>query len=104
MEEFGGTNGGEALGSERGPARQRARHRLAPPLPITGQATKRSADRGQRLDRHSAMACFTMTSMRAALPSVAFTTRRPQPRTVQLPSYSGMKLAKGLPLQAGEGG
>lgn len=50
------------------------------------------------------MACFTMTSMRAALPSVAFTTRRPQPRTVQLPSYSGMKLAKGLPLQAGEGG
>ncbi|GAB4814068.1 hypothetical protein N2152v2_001114 [Parachlorella kessleri] len=43
------------------------------------------------------MATFTFTGMRAALPRVTPFTSRPQPIKLSLPSFSGMKLAKGLP-------
>ncbi len=49
----------------------------------------------------AAMATFTFTGMRNALPRVApFTASRPQPSKLALPSFSGMRLSKGLPMQA----
>ena len=42
------------------------------------------------------MSCFTFAPMRAALPRVATPAR---PQKLQLPAFSGLKLARGIPAQ-----